>query len=203
MMDVLSLLKQLKEKSGAARRPRSEFLKIVPPRSTIIELGVARGEHSAQILSRTDPEFLYSVDMYAGDRNHDVAQYRLALAHLDRFRSKNSLLRMRFDEALPLFEDHYFDVVYVDGYAHTGEEEGKTFTDWWPKLKPGGLFCGDDYHSQWPKVVEEVDRFAAREGLELIIFPTTDHFQTWFAYKPHPNEEFMSFRLREAIAALK
>lgn len=202
MSSLDSLVDELRDRCAALRRPRREFLGIFPKRATIIELGVARGDHSAQILSYTDPEYLYSVDMYAGDRNHDVVQYRLALSHLDRFRSRNTLLRMRFDEALPLFADSYFDIIYVDGYAHTGEEEGKTFTDWWSKLKPGGLFCGDDYHSQWPKVVEEVDRFIAKQGLEMIVFPTTDHFQTWFAYKPHPNGEFMAFRLREAIAAL-
>lgn len=42
--------------------------------------------------------------------------------------------------------------IYVDGYAHTGEDRGKTLFDWYPKLKIGGLMAGDDYHDDWPLV---------------------------------------------------
>lgn len=28
-----------------------------------------------------------------------------------------------------------FDFVYIDGYAHTGEENGKTIIDWWRKVR--------------------------------------------------------------------
>jgi hypothetical protein len=45
------------------------------------------------------------------------------------------LLRMSFDEAAELFDDEFFDFIYFDGYAHTGEEGGKTFSDWYQKLK--------------------------------------------------------------------
>jgi hypothetical protein len=96
---------------------------------------------------------------------------------------------MRFDEAVSLFPDEYFDFVYVDGYAHTGEENGQTFEDWWPKLKPGGLFAGDDYAPCWPKVVEAVDRFAASKNLKLMLLEPAQQgnkhppYPSWLAFK--------------------
>ncbi len=96
---------------------------------------------------------------------------------------------MRFDEALTLFPDEYFDFVYVDGYAHTGEEQGQTFRDWFPKLKPGGIFAGDDYSPDWPLVVEEVDKFIAANRLKLFVInyqkepDRFSQFPTWFTLK--------------------
>ena len=73
-----------------------------------------------------------------------------------------SLLRMDFDDALLLFEDNYFDFIYVDGFAHTGEEGGKTLIDWIKKLKVGGYLAGDDYHNDWPLVVWAVNDLAKK-----------------------------------------
>ncbi len=100
-------------------------------------------------------------------RGHDVHQYKKAVGRLNPFKTRNSILRMRFDEALDLFPNGSCDFIYVDGYAHTGEEEGRTFRDWFPKLKSGGIFAGDDYSPEWPLVVREVDKFVAENNLKM------------------------------------
>jgi hypothetical protein len=52
--------------------------------------------------------------------------------------------------------------------AHTGEEDGKTFNDWWKKLKSGGVFSGDDYDIyKWPKVYNNVNTFCRQNDLKL------------------------------------
>ena len=38
---------------------------------------------------------------------------------------------------------------------------------YWPLLKPGGIFFGDDYSASWPGTVRAVNRFAAETGLKL------------------------------------
>jgi hypothetical protein len=111
------------------------------------------------------------------------------LRRLDRFRATYSLLRMRFDQAVDLFPDGYFDFIYVDGYAHTGEEAGQTFRDWWPRLKAGGVFAGDDYDRAWPDVVQNVDAFLAANGQTGYVIPYVEpdtaycRYPTWFAIK--------------------
>ena len=151
---------------------RSDVLRHVKNRAgNGIELGVAQGVFSEMIFKELSPDgfYLYSVDMWAGDRGHDINEYREAVVRLDPWKRSNTILKMSFDEALPLFADNFFDFIYVDGYAHTGEGDGKYFRDWWPKLKPGGIFAGDDYHSDWPKVVQEVDRFSAEINRSITI----------------------------------
>jgi hypothetical protein len=88
-----------------------------------------------------------------------------------------------------LFEPECFDFIYIDGHAHTGQENGKTFEDWWPLLKPGGVFAGDDYHSDWPKVVENLNVFAKGIGHEIHVIDCTpgedwaSKYPTWFMVK--------------------
>lgn len=153
------------------------------------ELGVAAGDFSERILKRSKCDHLYSIDMWAGDRGHGVDQYREAIIRLAPYRTRNSILRMRFDEALSLFDDHSLDFLYVDGYAHDGELNGQTFRDWFPKLRSGGIIAGDDYHADWPLVMTAVDRFVAENRLELHVIDCSEEswnskYPTWFAMKP-------------------
>jgi hypothetical protein len=77
------------------------------------------------------------------------------------------------------------------GMPHTGEEGGKTFYDWFPKLKRGGIFGGDDYDlEQWPLVKQNVDSFLFELKLDLFIIATSvrddpySQYPTWFTIKP-------------------
>lgn len=47
-------------------------------------------------------------------------------------------------EAAPTFADNSMDYIYIDG-DHTIAGTMIDCLLWWPKLKPGGLFFGDDY----------------------------------------------------------
>lgn len=156
-----------------------------------IELGVAEGSFSEKILTATQSTdfYLYSVDMWAGDRGHDVEQYKSAVKRLDPWKRRNSILKMMFEQALDLFPDNHFDFIYVDGYAHTGEADGQHFHDWWPKVKKGGVIGGDDYHEDWPRVIPAVNQFAEHIKRRLYIIPNDvksdmwGMYPTWFCIK--------------------
>jgi hypothetical protein len=118
-----------------------------------------------------------------------MGQYRETITRLAPYRARNAILRMRFDEALPLFEDHSLDFIYVDGYAHDGELNGQTFREWYPKLRSGGIIAGDDYHADWPLVMSAVNAFIAANRLELHVIDCREDswnsmYPTWFAMKP-------------------
>ena len=168
---------------------RHDILTLVRQGGVGIELGVAEAFLSERFLEQKVLSHLYSIDMYAGDRGHDNEQYFRAISRLMPFRESNTLIKLRFDEAVNLFPDQYFDFIYVDGYAHTGEEFGRTFSDFYPKLKPGGIMAGDDYCPEWPLVVDAVDRFLAVEGLALNIIDCREDvayskYPTWYTIKP-------------------
>ena len=149
-----------------------------------IELGVAGGEFSHKILEKSKLKILFSVDRWSD--HHNDAEYKRAAEILREHGERSAILRLTFDEALLLFQDEVFDFIYIDGYAHTGQCEGKTIYDWWPKLKAGGIFAGHDYSAKFPKTIEHVDRFVAEHNLELHLSQEKQRhriYPSWFCAK--------------------
>ena len=113
----------------------------------------------------------FGVDRYSD--LHDTQEYKAALKRIG-LSAPCHVLRMTFAEALDLFEDEYFDFIYIDGFAHTGEEGGRTLYGWYRTLKVGGVMAGDDYHPDWPLVMWAVNDFAARTGEPLFCTELTE-----------------------------
>lgn len=150
--------------------PGSDRLGVVgplPPSGSVgIELGVAAGGFAARLMASGRFRHLYGVDAYA---DNGVREYRCALQAVG-LGAPYTLLRMTFDQALPLFAPETFDFVYCDGYAHTGEEGGATLTDWYSRLRPGGVMAGDDCDpGAWPLVVWAVNHLVALVGADLML----------------------------------
>jgi hypothetical protein len=147
-----------------------------------VELGVFKGEYSQQILSGSKLKRLYSVDRWAGDRGHDDAQMEETRQTLACFGDRSVLIQATFEEALDRFDDGSLDFVYVDGYAHNGNEDGRTFAQWWPKVRPGGIMAGHDYHSRFERNVRAVDAFAKAHGL-MFHLTRKDKLPSWIVRK--------------------
>jgi Methyltransferase domain len=152
-----------------------------------IELGVAAGSFSARMVRSGRFRLFYGVDVY-GD-GHNTQEYKKALREVG-LESDYRLLRLTFDHARDLFPDRSFDFIYCDGYAHTGEEGGRTLIDWYGKLKPGGIMAGDDYDPEaWPLVVWAVHHVVAQLGVPLLITDRVsdeayNRYRSWYFVKP-------------------
>lgn len=59
------------------------------------------------------------------------------------------------------------DAIYIDA-GHNELEVYSDLLSYWPLLKPGGIFFGDDYSDSWPGTVKAVNRFAAETGFKLM-----------------------------------
>ena len=166
---------------------RTDVIKLANCSVVGVELGVAEGVFSQQALQHQNIREWYAIDMWAGDRGHGTHQYITACEKLAPY-PHAKIIKSRFEDVVDDFQDEYFDFIYVDGYAHTGQEGGKTLSDWWPKLKRGGIFAGDDYSTQWPLTVASVDAFVAEHNLTLNIHHFGEHnhwsrYPTWYTIK--------------------
>ena len=135
-----------------------------------IELGVAKGVFSKYLVDNYIFDKYYCVDSW-NSRIHQVEEYVEAYNRLKESKltdCKNIMMyRASFEEIISTFPDKYFDFIYIDGYAHTGQEGGKTIEDWYCKLKPGGIYAGHDYHTKYILTKENVDRHCQKHNLTL------------------------------------
>jgi len=142
------------------------------------ELGVAAGWFSG-VLAKSKLQKLYLIDKW-NDHHTLVERDKV----LERFKndSRVTVLHKTFNDALLDFEDNYFDFIYIDGYAHTGQDNGNTLRAWYSKLKIGGVYAGHDYVQQFPKTIKQVDTLAKTFNKSLY-FTSTDPFPSWFFIK--------------------
>lgn len=171
---------------------REHVIGLCQHRSIGVELGIAEGELSERLLSAPNRfSMLYGIDSYEGG-DHTREQYQNTIKRLHKHSGYYSLYMMRFDQALELFPDNSLDFVYVDGFAHTGQENGKTIHDWYSKVRPNGIIAGDDYHEHFPGVTNAVGQFADQHNLRFGVidahepYSVWSEYPTWYARKPVP-----------------
>lgn len=162
-------------------KTRVDLAGLVPADGLVVELGVATGAFSVAMLERRPDITVWSIDRWSD--HHDEREYVLACARLFKYAGRSMICRASFDEAVNVFQDGSIDLVYVDGYAHTGQEGGGTLRDWWPKVRRGGVLAGHDYHPHWQPTIEAVDAFAVEVGQEINLIHG-DQYPSWWIRKP-------------------
>lgn len=166
-------------------RDRNELALLM--KGVAVELGVAKGKYSEELLRNENIDRLYSIDRWANDGQHNDAEYIGVLNRLEKYGKRSIIIRREFVVAAKFFEP-IFDFVYIDGYAHTGQDGGQTLNQWWGLLKPGGIFAGHDYHSQWQPTIDVVNKFLYKHGLPLNLTkevdPSQQIYPSWYVFKP-------------------
>lgn len=141
---------------------------------TAVEIGVASGEYSAEVMALNPSLMMWGVDPY--ERYEGYNDYKLrstfermeseAHAKLDQypnyqFKKKFSLDVAR-DFGTPL------DFVYIDG-NHSGTAVREDIEAWAPKVVSGGIIAGHDFTGRWPSLRHEVISYCKRNGIQLFV----------------------------------
>lgn len=133
----------------------SRFLVLdtIPENSVCGEIGVLNGDYAEFILSKNVSE-LHLIDPWVSmtripDRWHAVSQDEMDDFKenvVNRFSSSPNvnIIEKSSAEASVIFCDEYFDWLYLDA-DHSYSPAYQDLLYWWPKLKSGGLFCGNAY----------------------------------------------------------
>ena len=129
-----------------------------------IEIGVRDGDNLKRLLSLT------SIYMHGVDIQKWPQVVELENKYLNRF----TFLHTYSIHAATLFPDNFFDLIYIDA-NHNYPAVCEDLYTWYPKLKIGGVFSGDDYCNCWnPQegqygVVQAVEEFIADKNVRLYV----------------------------------
>jgi hypothetical protein len=120
-------------------------------RGIFVEVGTFRGNFAEQICRFTQCEKLYYVDPYRSyddfrDRINDLdlgAIFETTKKRLSPFGDRVSFLRDFSEKGADAFAAGILDLVYIDA-NHQREFVTGDLIAWYPKVRSGGLLCGDD-----------------------------------------------------------
>ena len=138
-----------------------------------IELGIFQAESFCTILQTCENvEKLYGVDRWEPyyDYIKDEEDGMLVdekISEINKFisyhnlkfsgcQSRGQFLEMSTKEASSLFENNFFDFIFLDAYLSYEQAKSELY-DWYPKLKSGGIFCGHDW--SYDNVQQAVNEF--------------------------------------------
>lgn len=142
MQSVPETLPDKHIRNVAIHPSREEMLTTLPTEGKVAELGVDEGNFSEQILSITEPESLFLVDVWETER-YGEEEMRKVKKKFDDF-AEVSIVRERSEIALSEFEDDFFDLVYIDT-THSYEQTSKELYVSQRKVKEDGVIAGHDY----------------------------------------------------------
>jgi hypothetical protein len=155
------------------------------------EIGVWKGDFSAQILWAVRPRKLHLIDPWEFIADMPRAKYGGGVAatqdDMDRiYTAVRSRLRkypivwhrMTSTEAASRIKDGSLDWAYIDG-NHSYEYVAQDLQDYWKKIRSGGLLVGDDYNdSHWwgDGVVRAVNEFVGRTKCQPLEIGTKQQY---------------------------
>ena len=150
-----------------------------------IELGVGSGRNLFTILENCpNIQTLYGVDRYIPYKDYIKKNYdEVTFIDMDdekitvmeneynnkmdyyNYDNKINLIKKSSEEAVLLFEDNFFDFIFLDAYIDK-ESIMNDLRWWYPKLKINGLFSGHDIECD---LVEElVKKFSVENNIKYV-----------------------------------
>lgn len=161
-----------------------------------VEIGVAEGWYSDQIMQLGKVDEMYGVDPYTPhqgyrDYTRETTYNRLKTnAHnrLDKY-PNYYFLEQFSTRAADSFDNDSLDFVYIDG-DHSYESVTQDIKTWMKKLKPGGIIAGDDYirsdrDKRFYDVIRSVDEYVETNGISILfIYGKGRTPSNWMFRKP-------------------
>ena len=149
-----------------------------PEKGIWVELGSWTGKSAAycvvELLNRNKLGRFVCVDTWEGGEEHQDHEFVTSKSLKEIFQQNLKPISGKYEQlvslswdAASLFKNDSVDFCYVDA-GHTYDAVTKDLTAWWPKIKPGSYFAGDDYTRGWPEVQQAVWDFFKPLNIRVI-----------------------------------
>jgi hypothetical protein len=147
----------------------------LPSSAIVAEIGVDAGANAEILLKTKNPKELYLIDPWdLCERSSELWDTKKAKQEVyDKFGNlANIKIIENFScQAAEMFEDQYFDWVYIDVTPDYKVVKG-ALLDWLPKIKKGGFLCGGAFslldQQKWPgahgAVIEFILEYAEKRS---------------------------------------
>jgi hypothetical protein len=147
-----------------------------PAEGTWVELGSWTGRSAAycvvELINRNKLGAFYCVDTWKGEAA--IAYDPATVQDLEKIFKHNlspviehiTMLSMMSWDSAAHFADESVDFCYVDA-GHSYDAVTMDLTAWWPKLRPGSAFAGDDYTKGYPGVQQAVWDFFGPQDIRV------------------------------------
>lgn len=158
---------------------RNQFIQMLRERGARVgvEIGTDHGIYAKQLCEGIPGLGLHCIDPYApyteGNDVHDQADvdriYNEAQKRLEPYDC--IIYKKTSMEAVGEYGDNFLDFVFIDGnhsYSYVLED----ITEWYKKVKPGGIIAGHDYK------VDPVNDYGVIEAVNK--FTEDNHIAPWF-----------------------
>lgn len=131
---------------------------------TMIEIGCYVGD-STEIFAQNF-KFVHAVDPWLnGYDDKDAASWQHPMRVIERqfdqlldIHTNLVKVKKKSEVAHHLFDNHFFDLVYVDG-MHTYDAVKLDIKNFIRKIKNGGWLTGHDYQGRFPGTIKAVDEY--------------------------------------------
>lgn len=140
-----------------------EALNILNKKEIVIaEIGVYMGRCTAmwnvELINSGINYTYYAIDHFEGSSEHNknVDYYGETKKNIELIKENINLIKNDSLSECENYTNEFFDIVYIDA-SHDYESVKKDIESWYPKVKDGGIICGDDYTEGWPGVKKAVD----------------------------------------------
>ena len=163
----------------ASEEEQGKLLKTILPlinktnKIKIAEIGVYKGRGTSMwnvflMNEKVDYEY-YAIDHFLGSNEHDntIDYYSITKENLNPILNKINLIKNNSKDESLNYDDNYFDIVYIDA-SHEYEYVKEDIINWLPKVKKGGIICGDDYVNGWPGVIQAVNEKFGVDNINIV-----------------------------------
>ena len=147
-----------------------------------IEIGVHYGEHARAMNEVLKPNALYLIDAWglcpgskdSVESEEYWAEHKASVEEMVREYPHMKMIHSLAQDVVSSFDDGTADFIYLDA-VHTYEMVSAELRDWWPKVKNGAVFAGDDYCDEYKPndaigVVRAVTEFRQQHAEEIEVF---------------------------------
>lgn len=184
-------------KAPARREQIGEWLNSLGLVGEGVEVGVFQGEFSERLLSTWTGRVLWCVDSWAPVpfdimlhpcHPSDAARQQWknnAEDRLRRFKERARIVHADSLDAARFFADGQLDFAYIDA-GHDYESVTRDLQAWAPKVRAGGILCGDDFTDVYPGVIRAVREFVSKRGLQLLPTDGATNRAQWYLHFDTP-----------------